>query len=38
MTQNYKLTVIPIVNNNKLHNSCKIYHLPNNYINNPNLK
>ena len=29
----YKATIIPIINYNKLHNSCKIYHLPNNYIN-----
>ena len=38
MTQNYELTVIPFVNDNKLDNFCKIYHLPNNYINSPNLK
>ena len=29
----YKATVIPI-ENGKLANECKIYHLPNNYVNN----
>jgi hypothetical protein len=29
----YKNTLIPIVNN-KLIDDCKIYHMPNNYVNN----
>jgi len=31
MTQKYKMTVIPLINN-KLNKYCKIYHLPNNYV------
>ena len=27
----YKGTIIPLINN-KLHEDCKIYHLPNNYV------
>ena len=31
----YKATVIPVVNN-QLIQDCKVYHLPNNYVNDPN--
>jgi len=34
-TNYYKNTLIPIVNN-KLHEDCKIYHMPNNYVLNKN--
>ena len=34
-TDYYKNTLIPIVNN-KLHEDCKIYHMPNNYVLNKN--
>jgi hypothetical protein len=31
----YKYTVIPLVSPKQIHPSCKIYHLPNNYVSNP---
>lgn len=34
-TNYYKNTLIPIINN-KLHEDCKIYHMPNNYVLNKN--
>ena len=35
MTDWYKGTLIPLIDN-KLNEKCKIYHLPNNYVTNPN--